>query len=270
MVLVRASIPRTPSSSRFPRPDANRTACLGTKRTSVRANTKSFLSYLIISPRYPEAGHSYTTTIPKNIPNGDYIIRHEIIALHFATKMNGAQLFPSCSQVSITGGTDFSSLSSATTAHGATFPGGYEATDPGVFVPKVSVALLSAQCVQVQALGYSLFSDFQVYTSKAYTFPGPQVATFSTSGSPTNATAQSSSSSHSPSPTKGSPYTPSHSPTSSSIPTPSPSSGSPWCPTRSRVLPVPQGPQRRSRLSHGAHVRRVEALRNAELQKVSE
>jgi hypothetical protein len=114
----------------------------------VRPNAKSFFSYLILLLCCPEAGKSYTTTIPKNIPNGDYIIRHEIIGLHYATKMNGAQFFPSCSQVSITGGSNFSSLSAATKAPGAKFPGGYKATDPGIHVPDVSIAFLHVHIVQ--------------------------------------------------------------------------------------------------------------------------
>jgi cellulase len=35
-----------------------------------------------------------TTTIPKNLKAGNYVIRHEIIALHGGQSDNGAQLYP--------------------------------------------------------------------------------------------------------------------------------------------------------------------------------
>jgi len=101
-----------------------------------------------------KAGKDYSTTIPEHIPNGDYIVRHEMIGLHFATSPDAAQLFPSCSQVRITGGSDVSSMNKVTNGVPAHFPGAYKATDPGIYTPKI-------------------------YTSKAYTFPGPDVATFS-------------------------------------------------------------------------------------------
>jgi len=102
-------------------------------------------------------GGAYTTTIPAHVPNGDYIMRHEIIALHFATEMNGAQFYPSCSQIRISGGSNAASLKAATTASPARFPGAYHANDKGIYTPNV-------------------------YTDKSYVFPGPSVATFSSSG----------------------------------------------------------------------------------------
>lgn len=35
-----------------------------------------------------------TATIPKNLKAGNYVVRHEIIALHGAQSDNGAQLYP--------------------------------------------------------------------------------------------------------------------------------------------------------------------------------
>jgi hypothetical protein len=110
-----------------------------------------------------ENGKSYTTKIPANIPNGDYIIRHELLALHFATKMNQAQFYPSCSQVRVIGGTSFSSLAAATNTGSAKFPGTYKSNDKGIYVPKV-------------------------YTSKTYSFPGPAVAVFNKAGGGTKST----------------------------------------------------------------------------------
>jgi hypothetical protein len=37
-----------------------------------------------------------SATIPKKLAPGNYVIRHEIIALHSAGNDNGAQLYPQC------------------------------------------------------------------------------------------------------------------------------------------------------------------------------
>ena len=87
-----------------------------------------------------EAGGDYSTTIPEHIPNGDYIVRHEMIGLHFATSPNAAQLFPSCSQVRITGGSNVSSMKQVTNGVPGRFPGAYQATDPGIYTPKVRIS----------------------------------------------------------------------------------------------------------------------------------
>ncbi|KZM27473.1 Lytic cellulose monooxygenase (C1-hydroxylating) [Ascochyta rabiei] len=44
-----------------------------------------------------------TTTIPKNLKAGNYVIRHEIIALHSASSDNGAQFYPQCLNLKVTG-----------------------------------------------------------------------------------------------------------------------------------------------------------------------
>jgi len=38
-------------------------------------------------------------TIPSTLKSGQYLIRHEIIALHLATTVGGAEFYPSCTQV---------------------------------------------------------------------------------------------------------------------------------------------------------------------------
>ncbi|CAE6440204.1 putative endo-beta-1,4-glucanase D OS=Aspergillus terreus (strain NIH 2624 / FGSC A1156) GN=eglD PE=3 SV=1 [Rhizoctonia solani AG-1 IB] len=82
-------------------------------------------------------------TVPSDIPAGDYLIRAEVIALHVAGSVGGAQLYMSCYQVKVTGG---GSASPATVK----FPGAYSTTDPGI-----------------------LFDLYGGYTS--YTIPGPAV-----------------------------------------------------------------------------------------------
>ncbi|KZW01401.1 hypothetical protein EXIGLDRAFT_760893 [Exidia glandulosa HHB12029] len=66
-----------------------------------------------------------TFTIPSCIPAGDYLMRHELIALHGASSYPGAQLYMECAQLHITGG---GSTQPAT----VNFPGAYSGTDPGI------------------------------------------------------------------------------------------------------------------------------------------
>ncbi|KAG8728227.1 hypothetical protein FRC11_011559, partial [Ceratobasidium sp. 423] len=82
-------------------------------------------------------------TIPSDLPAGNYLIRAEVIALHVASSIGGAQLYMSCYQINVTGG---GSANPATVK----FPGAYSPTDPGI-----------------------LFDLYGGYTS--YTIPGPAV-----------------------------------------------------------------------------------------------
>ncbi|GAB1315858.1 glycoside hydrolase 61 [Madurella fahalii] len=51
--------------------------------------------------------NSWMVQIPSNIAPGNYVLRHEIIALHSAGQSNGAQNYPQCFNLQITGsGTD--------------------------------------------------------------------------------------------------------------------------------------------------------------------
>jgi len=66
--------------------------------------------------------------IPACIPNGQYLLRAEMIALHGASSTAGAQIYMECAQINIVGGG--STLPSATYS----IPGIYKATDPGILV----------------------------------------------------------------------------------------------------------------------------------------
>ncbi|KAL4790055.1 glycosyl hydrolase family 61-domain-containing protein [Aspergillus venezuelensis] len=48
--------------------------------------------------------NSWTVTIPSSIAAGGYVLRHEIIALHSAGNEDGAQNYPQCINLDITGG----------------------------------------------------------------------------------------------------------------------------------------------------------------------
>lgn len=95
------------------------------------------------------AGGSVSYTIPECLEPGSYLVRHEIIALHAAYSEGGAQFYPGCHQVEVTG-----SGSTAPTDLVA-FPGAYAADDAGIL--------------------------YDPYKATEYTLPGP--ALFSCSGS---------------------------------------------------------------------------------------
>ncbi|CAI7662851.1 unnamed protein product [Penicillium glandicola] len=71
------------------------------------------------------AGSRWTVRIPSTIAAGNYVMRHEIIALHSASQTNGAQNYPQCFNLQVTGG-------------GSDVPDGtlgvelYTNTDPGI------------------------------------------------------------------------------------------------------------------------------------------
>ncbi|KAG8926850.1 hypothetical protein FRC02_008624 [Tulasnella sp. 418] len=75
-------------------------------------------------------GGTYTFNLPNELPNGNYLIRHEIIGLHIAGEKGGAEFYPSCAQITVSGGQDGSLPSDETVR----FPGAYTPTDPGILV----------------------------------------------------------------------------------------------------------------------------------------
>lgn len=92
------------------------------------------------------AGNQYTYTIPSCLAAGDYIVRHEIIALHSAYSYPGAQFYPSCHQIAVTGSGTSTGPSSK-----VAIPGVYKSTDPGI--------------------------TYDAYKATEYTIPGPAVFT---------------------------------------------------------------------------------------------
>ncbi|KAJ1303501.1 hypothetical protein OPQ81_011687 [Rhizoctonia solani] len=78
------------------------------------------------------SGATFKTKIPETVPNGDYLVRHEIIALHNAENKDGVEFYPSCFQVRIKN----SNAGNATVIANPTlsFPGAYTANDPGLLV----------------------------------------------------------------------------------------------------------------------------------------
>lgn len=84
---------------------------------------------------------TWLVQIPANIAPGNYVLRHEIIALHSAGNADGAQNYPQCFNLAITGTGTLSPSGTYGTAL-------YQATDPGIL--------------------YNLYT-----TVENYTIPGP-------------------------------------------------------------------------------------------------
>lgn len=98
--------------------------------------------------------NSWTVTVPSTLASGSYVFRHEIIAMHGANSEGGAQNYPFCMNIAITGGGSDSPSGTLGTAL-------YTPTDPGI-----------------------LFNPYTTLTN--YTIPGPALysgGTDSTDGS---------------------------------------------------------------------------------------
>lgn len=93
-----------------------------------------------------------TATLPNTLAPGNYLVRHEIIALHLAITIGGAEFYPSCSQITV-GGTQTGAPKADELV---SLPGAYNDNDPGIFDPDV-------------------FNP-----GAPYTFPGPAIASFVT------------------------------------------------------------------------------------------
>ncbi|KAJ5332489.1 hypothetical protein MYU51_019113 [Penicillium brevicompactum] len=101
------------------------------------------------------ANNSWTVTIPSSIAAGNYVLRHEIIALHSAGESNGAQNYPQCLNLKVTGGGSDKPTGTKGTAL-------YKNTDAGILV--------------------------NIYTSMdSYEIPGPALYSGASSGSSTAA-----------------------------------------------------------------------------------
>jgi len=91
-----------------------------------------------------------TATLPATLAPGNYLLRHEIIALHLAVTIGGAEFYPACAQIKV-GGTQTGAPNQNELV---SIPGAYSDNDPGIF-------------------------DVNVFEPNApYTFPGPPVANF--------------------------------------------------------------------------------------------
>ncbi|KAF3314578.1 hypothetical protein TWF173_004662 [Orbilia oligospora] len=67
-------------------------------------------------------GAWWKVTIPPTISSGEYLLRHEILGLHVANEVNGAQFYPSCVHLKVTGG-------GSDSPSGVALPGAYNPND---------------------------------------------------------------------------------------------------------------------------------------------
>ncbi|KAI9052024.1 hypothetical protein LZ554_004278 [Drepanopeziza brunnea f. sp. 'monogermtubi'] len=74
------------------------------------------------------AGGVQSIPIPACLPNGQYLLRGELIALHSAGSTAGAQFYMECAQINVTGGT------ATGTPATVSLPGAYSPTDPGILI----------------------------------------------------------------------------------------------------------------------------------------
>ena len=84
---------------------------------------------------YKVNGAVANATLPQNLAPGEYLVRHEIIALHLATEKGKAEFYPSCQQIKVGG----NGTGVPTQDELLSFPGAYSDDDPGIYTPNVSV-----------------------------------------------------------------------------------------------------------------------------------
>ena len=72
-------------------------------------------------------------TIPKDLAPGNYLIRHELIALHLATEYYGAEFYAGCAQLKVGG----SGIKVPADQDLLSFPGSYKDNDKGIYTPNV-------------------------------------------------------------------------------------------------------------------------------------
>ncbi|KAF2714264.1 carbohydrate-binding module family 1 protein [Pleomassaria siparia CBS 279.74] len=77
------------------------------------------------------AGGNYTFTLPTGLASGEYLLRSEMLALHGAQTVGGAQFYIGCAQLKITG------TGSGSCTPTISIPGAYKAEDANIYIPNV-------------------------------------------------------------------------------------------------------------------------------------
>ncbi|OAQ64763.1 glycoside hydrolase family 61 [Pochonia chlamydosporia 170] len=113
--------------------------------------------------------NTWEVKIPANIAPGNYVLRHEIIALHSAGSENGAQAYPQCFNLKITGSGSLKPAGVKGTAL-------YKATDPGILVNiyTSSVNYIVPGPTLVAGLPSSVAQNPSQITASATATPGDQ------------------------------------------------------------------------------------------------
>ncbi|QPC79729.1 hypothetical protein HYE68_010481 [Fusarium pseudograminearum] len=167
-----------------------------------------------------------TFTLPSSLKAGKYIVRQEIIAGHEANvafkdnSARGAQFYPSCAQVEVTGS------GTAVPDENFDFQTGYTYTDKGIV--------------------------FDVYNAQSYSFPGPKVWQGTSSGSGSGSGSDSGSAA--PAPTAAETQAPAPTPTFSTVVKPSEEAAAPTQAPSTPVTPPKTGCASRRRARRAARM----------------
>jgi cellulase len=70
----------------------------------------------------------HTFNLPARLPSGEYLLRSEMLALHGAQSVNGAQFYIGCAQLKITG-------PGGSCSPKISLPGAYKAQDANIYIP---------------------------------------------------------------------------------------------------------------------------------------
>ncbi|KAG8992014.1 Esterase/lipase/thioesterase [Tulasnella sp. 427] len=127
-------------------PDSHIAVWFKVDEAGLNLSTNTWAAIKLISD-----GNKYSFTIPASLAPGQYIIRHEIIALHSSYTYPGAQSYPSCIQVQVTGSGSVTPSGSKLVA----FPGAYGSTTAGLVWP--------------------LWNPNNLQSGVAYPIPGPSL-----------------------------------------------------------------------------------------------
>jgi hypothetical protein len=109
----------------------------GTSVSSFDGKGKVWFKVAHDGPNISGGGLSWPTqglrSVPIKIPScleaGEYLLRIEHIALHSAGSVGGAQLYISCAQLRVAGGSGTMNANNL-----LAFPGSYDARDPGLMI----------------------------------------------------------------------------------------------------------------------------------------
>ncbi|KAI4601497.1 hypothetical protein KJ359_011626 [Pestalotiopsis sp. 9143b] len=76
-------------------------------------------------------GGNYTFSLPTGLQSGDYLLRSEMLALHGAQTVGGAQFYIGCAQLTVTG------TGTGSCTPSISLPGAYSAEDDDIYIPDV-------------------------------------------------------------------------------------------------------------------------------------
>ncbi|KAI1414407.1 glycosyl hydrolase family 61-domain-containing protein [Hypoxylon sp. FL1857] len=142
--------------------------------------------------------NTWLMQIPSNIKAGNYVLRHETIALHSAGQTNGAQAYPQCFNLEITGdGTDVPAGTLGTKLYTPEDPGilvniyttGLSYTIPGPALIAGASASVAQSSSAITATGTATVGSGSV--ADPTTAPAASTTAAQTSATPTTAAASS-------------------------------------------------------------------------------